>query len=295
MPSFFKQAVVCPFLKKPNLDSSDPNNYRPISKLPFLSKILERVVAGQLTAYLEENNFTNKFQSGFWKCHSTETALLKVSNDIMMAADAGQYSVLILLDLSSAFDTLDHNILKLNHLCIETGLSGVVLDWFSSYLSDRTFCVSINNILSEMTPLTYGVPQGSVLGPILFLLYIRTLGEIIHGFKNVSFHFYADDIQLYCSFRDSEFDKLTDLLDCLSCIKNWLFNNYLQLNIKKTETLIFAPDHKLSQIKQHLGSLGSSAQTSLRNLGVMFDQIMSLDSHSRQLVKNCFLSFEKHF
>jgi len=86
----------------------------------------------------------------------------------------------------------------------------------------------------------------------------------------------------------TEFHKLTDLLDCLSCIKNWLYNNYLQLNTKKTETLIFAPDQKLPQIKQHLGSLGSSVQSSLRNLGVLFDQSMSLDSHSRQLVKNCF-------
>jgi len=201
VPSSFKQTVVSPILKKPNLDSFEPNNYRPISKLPFLSKILERVVAGQLTAFLDGNNFINKFQSGFRKCHSTETALLKVSNDIMMAADSGQYSVLILLDLSSAFDTLDHNVL-INRLRNETGFSGSVLNWFSSYLSDRSFCVSINNILSEMTPLSYGVPQGSVLGPILFLLYIRPLGEIIHGFKNVSYHFYADDIQLYCSFKD---------------------------------------------------------------------------------------------
>lgn len=287
VPSHFKQAVVSPILKKPNLDSSEPTNYRPISKLPFLSKILERVVAGQLTSYLDGKDLFDKFQSGFRKCHSTETALLKVSNDILMAADSGQYTVLILLDLSSAFDTLDHTVL-IHRLCNEMGFSGSVLKWFTSYLSDRSFCVSMNNILSEMTPLSYGVPQGSVLGPILFLLYISPLGEIIRNFNNVSYHFYADDIQLYCSFKEPELGKLNDLLECLSCIKTWLYNNYLQLNIKKTETLIIAPEQKIPQIKQYLCSLDSSVQLSLRNLGVLFDQSLSLDGHSRQLVRNCF-------
>jgi len=95
-----------------------------------------------------------------------------------------------------------------------------------------------------MTPLSYGVPQGSILGPILFLLYISSLSEKICDFNNVSYHFYADDIQLYCSFNESELGKLTDLLECLSCIKTWLYNNDLQLNTKKTETLIIVPEKK---------------------------------------------------
>uniref|UniRef100_A0A3Q0SUD2 Reverse transcriptase domain-containing protein n=1 Tax=Amphilophus citrinellus TaxID=61819 RepID=A0A3Q0SUD2_AMPCI len=165
-----------------------------------------------------------------------------------MAADSGQCTVLVLLDLSSAFDTVDHKIL----------------------LHRLTFSMFANNIMSKVIPFLHGVPQGSVLGPILFLLYISPLGKIISSFNKVSYQLYADDIQLYYSFSDSE------------------LHNCLQLNSSKTETLIIAPKHKVSWLKQHLGSLGSSSQPSLRNLGVLFDQSMSLDRHSRHLVKSSF-------
>lgn len=125
-------------------------------------------MAEQLTAFLNNNELLDKYQSGFRKMHSTETALLKVSNDVQMAADSGRYSVLVLLDLSSAFDTVDHKIL-LNRLEKEFGIVGSVLKWFTSYLSDRTFSVYVNGILSEATPFLTGVPQGSVLGPLFFL------------------------------------------------------------------------------------------------------------------------------
>uniref|UniRef100_A0A672G6V9 Reverse transcriptase domain-containing protein n=1 Tax=Salarias fasciatus TaxID=181472 RepID=A0A672G6V9_SALFA len=287
VPNFLKQAAISPILKKPNLDPAEPGNYRPISKLPFLSKVLEKVVAEKLIAYLDLNEMLDKFQSGFRKMHSTETALLKVSSDIQMAADSGQYSVLVLLDLSAAFDTVDHKLL-LQRLNTDFGISGMVLEWFSSYLTNRTFSVCANNILSEATPLVYGVPQGSVLGPILFLLYISPIGKIIRHFKHVSYHLYADDIQLYISFKESELHKLSELMDCISSIKTWLSENCLQLNSEKTESLIIAPEQKIPFIKSHLGSLGPSVQSSIRNLGVWFDQSLSLDNHSRLLVKNCF-------
>uniref|UniRef100_A0A8C6S6B8 Reverse transcriptase domain-containing protein n=1 Tax=Neogobius melanostomus TaxID=47308 RepID=A0A8C6S6B8_9GOBI len=142
--------------------------------------------------------------------------------------------------------------------------------------------------MSEATPLLHGVPWGSVLGPILFLLYISPLGKTISRFKNVSYHLYADDIQLYFSFKESEMHRLSELMDCLSSVKSWLRENCLQLNSKKTETLIIAPEQKIPSIVNHLGSLGSSVQSSIRNLGVWFDQSLSLDSHSRHLAKNSF-------
>uniref|UniRef100_A0A669EIT0 Reverse transcriptase domain-containing protein n=1 Tax=Oreochromis niloticus TaxID=8128 RepID=A0A669EIT0_ORENI len=286
VPRFCKHAVVEPILKKSSLDPTQLKNYRPISKLPLLSKILEKVVADQLTTFLEKHEIYDKFQSGFRKRHSTETALLKVSSDIMMSADSGASSVMVLLDLTSAFDTIDHTIL-INRLRDIVGVSGLALEWFRSYLSNRSFSVFANRFMSHSKDLTCGVPQGSVLGPILFLLYMLRLGLIIRQFPEVSYHFYADDIQLYCSFKPMEVHKLSSLINCLASIEQWLGDNYLQLNSETSETLIIAPDNQISLIKQHLGSLGSSVHLSLRYLGVIFDSAMSLEQHSRQLIRNC--------
>uniref|UniRef100_A0A669CXC1 Reverse transcriptase domain-containing protein n=1 Tax=Oreochromis niloticus TaxID=8128 RepID=A0A669CXC1_ORENI len=227
------------------------------------------------------------FQSSFRKLHSTETALLRVSSDILMAADSGEYTVLVLLDLSSAFDTVDHSIM-INRLENLFGITGVVLKWFISYLSERSFTVCMNHVTSESTVLPCGVPQGSVLGPILFLLYVFPLGQIIKRYKYISYHLYADDIQLYCSFKMSEFYKLSNLSNCLTEINKWLYDNFLQLNSDKTETLIIAPDHMVPEIRQHISFLDPYVKSSLRNLGVIFDSSTSLEQHSKQLVRNCF-------
>ena len=286
-PSTFKHAIVEPLLKKTGLDPTVLSNFRPISKLPLLSKILEKVVSEQLSLFLDQGNIHETFQSGFRKLHSTETALLKVSSDIMMSADSGKCTVLVLLDLSSAFDTVDHQIL-LRRLRDEVGLSGSVLHWFSSYLSGRSFSVTVNQIRSESADLLCGVPQGSVLSPVLFLLYLIPLGKIIQGFPDVSYHMFADDIQLYCSFKPTELQRLSSLVQCLVEIKHWLSDNTLQLNEDKTETLVIAPDDSIPGINQYLGDLGQSVKPSLRNLGVVFDKDMSLVQHCKQLTKNCF-------
>ncbi len=132
VPGYFKQAVVQPILKKTNLDPSLPQNFRPISKLPFMAKVLEKVVVNQLSAVLDGHNVFDKFQSGFRSMHSTETALLRVLNDLLMQGDAGECSVLVLLDLTAAFDTVDHCIL-VERLRQEVGISATALSWLSSY------------------------------------------------------------------------------------------------------------------------------------------------------------------
>ena len=156
LPSAFKTAVISPPLKRPNLDPESLNNYRPISNLPFLSKILEKIVAAQLIAYMSSNSLFEVFQSGFRRFHSTETALTKVTNDVLLAMDAGDTSMLILLDLSAAFDTVDHTIL-LKRLENQIGIRGLALSWLKSYLSERKQCVHYNNVTSEYRELNCGV------------------------------------------------------------------------------------------------------------------------------------------
>ncbi len=177
VPASFKHAVVHPLLKNPHLDPSILSNFRPISKLPFISKLLERVVYSQLDSYISISNVLDTFQSGFRSLHSMETALLKVSYDLLQVLDTGSYAVLVLLDLSVAFDTTDHSIL-LHRLEKLVGIQGVALQWLASYLKDRTFSVSIGKFSSSSAPLSCGVPQGSILGPLPFSLYMLPLGAI---------------------------------------------------------------------------------------------------------------------
>ena len=189
VPIAFKKAVVKPLIKKPNLDPEVLGNYRPVSNLPYLSKILERAVADQLQAHLDTNGLHVKFQSAYRRGHSTETALLRILNDLLVMIDGGNNAIRVLLDLSAAFDTLDHTLL-LQRLHAEIGLDGSALDWFSSYLSCRSQQVLVGHALSAETPLLCGVPQGSVLGPLLFSLYTRQLADLIDKFCT-DYHFFC--------------------------------------------------------------------------------------------------------
>ena len=147
-PDAFKTAVVKPLLKKPKLDTSTLANYRPISNLPFISKVLEKIVLVQINSFLEQNNVLEVFQSGFRKYHSTETALTKIISDLRQNSDANKVSILILLDLSAAFDTIDHDIL-INRLENLIGFSDCVLNWIKTYIRGRKFCVSLGDHMSE--------------------------------------------------------------------------------------------------------------------------------------------------
>ncbi len=182
------------------MDPKDLVNYRPISNLPFLSKILEKVASSQLYSSLEKNYICEDFQSGFRQSHSTETALIRVTNDLLLSSDRGCISQLVLLDLRLF------------------GISGSALAWFKSYLSDRYQFVAVNEETSYWSQVQYGVPQGSVRGLILFTLYMLPLGNIIrkHG---VSFNCHADDTQLYISSRPGETHQIEKLMECIVDIK----------------------------------------------------------------------------
>ncbi len=224
----------------------------------------------QVSAFLTQNNLLDNNQSGFRSGPLTETVLLSVVEDLRLARTASKSSLLILLDLSAAFDTVNHQILL--STLLRKGISGTTLQWFESYLSDRSFKVSWRGEASKSQHLATGVPQGSVLGPLLFSVYMASLGSVIqkHGF---SYHCYADDTQLYLSFHPDDLTIAARISACLANISCWMKDHHLQLNLAKTELLAVSANPSF-----HHNFTGSSTITpskTARNLGVVIDVQLS--------------------
>lgn len=236
-PKLFKTAAVKPLLKNASLYQNNLKNYRPVSNLSFLSKVIEKVVQQQLFSYLDSNQLLPESQSAYRPSHSTETALIKVISDILLALDSGKVSVLTLLDLSAAFDTIDHEIL-LVRLSSLYGISGIALKWFNSYLSNRSQFVTVNDRNSKSTPVAFGVPQGSVLGPILFILYTKPLSSLIKA-HSVNSQSFADDTQIHDSCLAEQLQATIETIqDCIADVRHWMTQNKLKLNDEKTEALL---------------------------------------------------------
>jgi len=289
MPAELKTAMLSPLLKKPNANVEAFENFRPISNLKFLSKLIEKAVYLQLNKYLNDNCLHEPLQSAYKAFHSTETALVTITDDIMLALDKGENVFLVLLDLSAAFDTVNHARL-LTRLQNTFGIQGMALQWFQSYLSNRSQFVSINNKNSSVRDLSIGVPQGSVLGPVLYSLYTAPLADVIKSF-GLSYHMYADDNQLYFSFKSSDVHSAKiQIENCVNAICRWMDLNELKINHDKTEIMLIHSKYRPPPVFQSLsvGLEHVTASSSAKSLGVIFDEHMSFDDHVSNICKASF-------
>ena len=291
MPDSLKTAAVAPLLKKLGLDIENFKNFRPISNLPYLGKLIEKVAVSQMEDHMTEHNLHEIFQSAYQANHSTETALLRVSNDVLRAADRRQCTLLTMLDLSAAFDTINHNQF-LDRLEAEFGVKGHARRWLESYFRDRTQAVYIDSTSSVTVPLDVGFPQGSVIGPFGFKPFTKPLSAIAkkHG---VGIHLYADDTQLYVSCDpDNVNSSLVRLEACIEDIRDWMCRNNLKLNDSKTEFLTLGAKAQLSKIGDmsiRIGGENIPASHSAKNIGVVFDSTMEMVAQVNQITKSCYL------
>ena len=254
----------------------DLNNYRPISFLPVVSKNFEKVVFDQAYAFLNKNNLLSDIQSGFRPLHSTLTAMLDVTDKWYTNMDSRLINAVLFIDLKKAFDTIDHNILLPKLACY--GFNKETIDLFRNYLSDRTQITVINNIRSDTRKVTCGVPQGSILGPLLFLICINDLpnSELVSDGR-----LFADDTNL--TFADSNPDKLISVLnDNLKTLQNLLNLNKLSLNAIKTKCM-FISRQKLSTIPEepNIAISGNKIERvrSYKCLGLKLDESLTWEHH----------------
>ena len=276
VPSGFKKAKIIPIFKKGS--RLEPGNYRPISLLSALSKILERAVNSQLMDYLSSRNILYENQSGFRNKYSTETCLINLTDSIKGEIKKGNMVGMVLIDLKKAFDTVDGEILlqKLSAMGITS------LEWFRSYLFDREQCTQAGGKSSSFLQVTCGVPQGSILGPTLFLCYVNDMSSCLKCHLSL----YADDSALIFSDKDPR--RIANFLsDELSSCKRWLIDNRLSLHVGKTESILFGTGRRLKNVSEFSVKCDGEAVsrvTSVVYLGVRLDQCLGFDDF---IVKAC--------
>ncbi len=290
----FKQARVTPLLKKPTLNTSLIENYRPVSLLPFIAKTLEQVVFNQVSLFLSQNNKLDAKQSGFRSGHSNETALRSVTEALRIAKADSKSSVLILLDLSAAFDTVNHQILlstlsSLSHHWASlgfhfAGLNPISLVGLSWWPGEGRYPKHINWSL--------GFLRDQFLDPSSSL---HTLHHWVPSYRHMasSYHCYADDTQLYLSFQPDDPTVAAQISGCLADISAWMKEHHLQLNLAKTELLVFLATPTLQHdFTIQLGSSTITPSTSVRNLGAIFDDQLTFKEHIAKTAQSC--RFARH-
>ena len=286
IPQSLKSAQVAPLLKKPGLDRNVYQNYRPISNLKFLFKTIEKAAAIQVKEHLETHSLHAPKQSAYRQFYSTETALVRIQNDLLRAVDRHQEAILVLLDYSAAFDTIDHQTV-IRRLRERYGINGTPLRWFKSYLTGRKQSVDIGGVLSDPRVLMEGVPQGSVFGPTIFSMYTAPIGDIIsaHGLDHMT---YADDTQIYLILNQSDrSNAISSLEKCICDVKSWSIRNKLMFNDSKTEVVHLSSKFKKSPSfpKISIGDLTIDISNSAKSLGVIIDNTLQMKAHIKGIVR----------
>ena len=280
-PDGMKISKVIPVFKKGNVE--ELSNYRPISLLSTFSKILERLMYNRLYSFLDKHSILIPQQFGFRKHHSTETALIYASELLYKFCENNEKAIGIYIDLSKAFDCLDHKILlhKLNHY----GIRGTALDWFRSYLSNRKQFTQFNGLDSDRLVIERGVPQGSILGPLLFLLFIN---DLVNSSKLLHFVLYADDTNVFLSHKNLE-SLISQAQVEMENVTQWFRANKLQINKSKTKFMIFNFNERNIKIPLNLKlniDNEDVEQVQYTNfLGVIIDNKLTWEKHIDSLSK----------
>jgi len=297
LPPDQKNAITVPRLKKPSLDPDDLNSYRPITNLSFVSKVVERVVDSRLVEHCERNRLFPEYQSAYRAGHSTETALVHLYNEMLREVDRGQVGALMLLDMSAAFDTVDHDIM-LTVLERGFGVQDHALEWFRSYFADRNLVVSVASSLSKPVPLSAGVPQGSVIGPKSFIAYTADVQSIFIQYSMLH-NMFADDMQGARFAKPSNASEITcTIVRCMTDIMSWCQSRRLQLNPGKTELLWFGTPAILSKVPTDIRPISLDGQTvqpstSICTLGVVFDCHLSMKQHVSRVARSCYFHLRR--
>ena len=281
-PESWKCSVVKPLIKKVGLELV-LKNFRPVSNLNYISKLVESAAISQYVAHLNKNGQMPKKNAAYSKHQSTETILLRVHSDILNNIDQKKVTLLVMLDLSAAFDTLDMDILS-NIFKSKFKIEGNVAIWFSEYLTNRHQRIHINGVLSDKFQVEYGVPQGSVAGPVTFLSYLSSPYELIETYLPDVGGF-ADDNQLYLAFQPTqqgESDVLEETSTCIAAIRKWMLQHRLKINDGKTEVLFLGSKHQLNKVGLDTFTVGNTTVNvvdKVRNLGVIFDRELKMKEH----------------
>lgn len=277
-PHDMKLAIVKPLYKAKN--KSEISNYRPISLLPVISKVLEKLVHIRIMKFLERHKILYEGQYGFRKLRNTSDAILDLTGNILDGFNKGMYTLGLFLDMTKAFDCINHQSLfcKLDSY----GIRGIPLNWIKSYLSNRSLKVEVNNVLSDRFSVTYGTPQGSVLGPLLYIIFANDMPKILKFTNSIMF---ADDTTIFISGKNLKF-LYRKINDDMKRLTQWFKENSLTVNVDKSFSVLFKTKKKLANYQGNIIMGGAKVKQvdSVKFLGVHLDQHLDWNIHCQHLL-----------